>query len=427
MRLLSRYINGVVKSIDEHNRKIISGSGLELMEKKIEREFKRLGDIVEDELKEVSRINRFMYEETQIIQTDFQQTKIIPIPLPDWTKTIESVAAIKHKGDQNLSRMLEVIHQALTKQYRDIIEQYRKDILERFELLKKIKPCWEVIGKKTISIENKIALLNQRLKRIDQYIENYEKMRSHAYGTEKQIYFTSITQLIISFVIMTVFLLGGVLTFNSIQQPLFEILGGASYIVGIKTSDLASIFLIFLQIAMGIFLVDSLKISRYFSIIGSMEEKIRRFAIGGIVIVLIIIFSLHCLLVLVNQDLTSNLKVLHQSLSGVGGSSVVTNRIPLLGQVVMLLIFQFTVTFVIIPVEAIFSSGRCLVGVIVSLILKIVSIGLRLVGNISHSVGRTILRLYDLCIIPGLWLEGFLRKNETIESNEFNLKSGIGK
>jgi hypothetical protein len=60
------------------------------------------------------------------------------------------------------------------------------------------------------------------------------------------------------------------------------------------------------------------------------------------------------------------------------------------------------------------------VGIIAVGALRLISFGLRLIGNIGYYTGRFVINLYDLLIFPSIWLQGVLagsktNKNETAE------------
>ena len=61
-----------------------------------------------------------------------------------------------------------------------------------------------------------------------------------------------------------------------------------------------------------------------------------------------------------------------------------------------------------IPLESFISSARTVLGVAATGGLRIIAFLLRLIGNISHYIGQSLIGIYDLIIFPPLWLEGVL-------------------
>lgn len=51
--------------------------------------------------------------------------------------------------------------------------------------------------------------------------------------------------------------------------------GGGSYIGNFKTSNIAALVIILVELAMGLYLMESLRITHLFPIIGQMDDKMR--------------------------------------------------------------------------------------------------------------------------------------------------------
>ena len=60
---------------------------------------------------------------------------------------------------------------------------------------------------------------------------------------------------------------GAVINFNLIALPMSEMVGGGSYIGDWKTSDVAALVIILVEVAMGLYLMESLRITRLFPVI----------------------------------------------------------------------------------------------------------------------------------------------------------------
>src|SRR5690625_6517618 len=67
-----------------------------------------------------------------------------------------------------------------------------------------------------------------------------------------------------------------------------EMVGGASYIGSVRTSDVAALVIIMVEITMGLFLLEALQITRLFPVIGSLDDTMRkRMAIAAFTILVI--------------------------------------------------------------------------------------------------------------------------------------------
>jgi hypothetical protein len=413
MRLLSRSVTLAEKRINERNRTVLLSAGLELVERKVEREFDRIGLAVQKELEGFPQIQRKIGEQLQKMEEDYAKCGEIPQVLPDWVKVIEAIANIKPNGDRMVINMLEDIHHTLDEQHKSAAERHRRDVAERHRILGRMQPAWRSLQKILGTIERTFGQLGHRSKKIDRYVEHYEKTRSHSDMAERQLSSSALTQFFISAVVLAVAAVGAVINFNLIALPMSEMVGGASYIGMFKTSDVAGMFVVSLEIVVGIFLMDALRITRLFSIIGSMEDNKRKAIFWFLLLMLTVLAGFESSLAFMRDRIAADMEALRQSLAGIEPTDAAASRIPMIGQMVMGFILPFILTFVAIPFESFVSSARTVLGILTEWALRIVAFGLRMIGNLGFYSGRMIINIYDLVIFPGLWLEGVISRSLT--------------
>ena len=75
---------------------------------------------------------------------------------------------------------------------------------------------------------------------------------------------------------LVIAIFGGLINFQLIAMPMSEMVGGTSYIGPMRTSDIAALVIIMVEIAMGLFLMESLRITHLFPVIGSMDDGMRK-------------------------------------------------------------------------------------------------------------------------------------------------------
>jgi hypothetical protein len=83
-------------------------------------------------------------------------------------------------------------------------------------------------------------------------------------------------------------------------------------------------------------------------------------------------------------------------------------------------ILPFALTFVAIPLESFIHSSRTVLGILAAAVLRILSVTLRILGNIVRYAGTALTHLYDLIIFAPLWLESVFgrAKNSTAATRE---------
>jgi hypothetical protein len=274
-----------------------------------------------------------------------------------------------------------------------------------------------------------MANLNQRSKKIDRYMDAYEKIRNQDDMAERQLSSSSLTQFFIAGLVLSIAVIGAIINFNLVALPMSEMVGGANYIGAFKASEVAGMFLVCAEIVLGVFLMDALRITRLFSIIGSMEDRKRKTIFWVIFGFLTVLAVFESSLAFIRDRIAADMEALRQSLAGVEASSVATSNIPTIGQMVMGFFLPFILTFVAIPFESFVYSSRTVIGLLAAWALRTLAFALRLAGNLGYYCSRIIVNIYDLVIFPALWLEGIIiralnkdrgQKNETVGETDPN-------
>jgi hypothetical protein len=157
--------------------------------------------------------------------------------------------------------------------------------------------------------------------------------------------------------------------------------------------------------------MESLRITRLFPIIGSMDDRMRMMLFWIALSLLAILAGVESALAFMRDRIASDMEALRQSLAGVAPSSVAGSVIPTVGQMVMGFILPFILTFVAIPLESFVESARTILGLISAWMLRSLAFGLRLIGHLGYYLGRLMINFYDLVIFPALWLEGVVTQS----------------
>jgi hypothetical protein len=248
--------------------------------------------------------------------------------------------------------------------------------------------------------------MNDRAKSIDRYMDNYEQIRMQTDRAARMLSSSSLTQFFIAGLLLLIAIGGIIINFNLIALPMSEMVGGASYIGPYKTSDVAGLVIILIELSMGLFLMESLRITRLFPLIGSMDDRMRIRMVWITFTILLTLAGVESALAFMRDRIALDMETLRQTLAGVEEVALTTRIIPTVGQMILGFVFPFALAFVAIPLESFVSSSRTVLGIIGAGLLRIIAFLLRLIGNVVHYTGRFMENLYDLAIFPVLWLEG---------------------
>lgn len=411
MRMGAASVRLAEKRLVTRNREVLLSAGLEMAERKVEREFDRISAAVQRDLEGYPQVQRKLTEDLLKIEEDYNNCAEIPQTLPDWVKVIDAIANIKPSGDRMVVNMLEEIHHTLTEQHKSAVERHRRDVAERHNILSRMLPFWRSVQKTLGNVEKTINNLGQRSKKIDRYMGDYEKIRSQTDTAERQLSSSSLTQFFISGVVLAIAVVGAIINFNLVALPMSEMVGGNSYIGDFRTSDVAGMFIVSLEIVLGFFVMDALRITRLFSIIGSMEDNKRQIIFWILFAFLFILACVESSLAYMRDQIAADMEALRQSLAGNEAGAVAASNIPTIGQMTMGFILPFILTFVAIPFESFVASSRTVIGLVSAWGLRGLGFILRLLGNLGFYTSRLIVNIYDLAIFPALWLEDrLLRK-----------------
>eukprot|EP00903_Cladosiphon_okamuranus_P004268 g4266.t1 len=379
MRLFSKAIGKAEQQLVDRNRDILLAAGAENLERTIEREFVRVNKVVSRDLANYPALHRQISDTIEKIENDFQHSTDSPPLPPAWLDAVESIAAIPRNGDPAVTKILKNIHQTVESAYAETQKEFQKATLQRHKLLGGMQPMWRSLAESLNKVKGKIDGLDERSEHIDRHMDTYAKMRAGDQDIMRVLASSSLTQFFISGLVLVIAALGGLINFQLIAMPMSEMVGGTSYIGSLKTSDIAALVIILIEIAMGLFLMESLRITRLFPIIGSMDDRMRRRMMIVTFCILTILATIEASLAYMRDLLALDREALAQSLAGAGiaGGGVTEAEfrwIPSIGQMIMGFVLPFALAFVAIPLESFIHSTRTVLGMVFVAVLRSIAV-----------------------------------------------------
>ncbi len=410
------------EKLAQRNREVLLAAGREASERIIEREFDRVDATLRRDLAEYPALHRQLSEQVQSIEEDYKQSTAVPPAPPGWVKAVESVAKIPSAGDPMVANILGDIHKSLVKAQNTAIGEYRKSSHERHNLLKHMMPHWRKLLQVLGQVDKSVNSLIERSTTIDRHMDEYEQINRGTDHAVRMLSSSSITQFFIAAFVLAIAFGGAVINFHLIARPMSEMVGGTSQIMGFMTANIAALVIILVEIAMGLFLMESLRITRLFPVIGALDDKIR-------VRMVYITFAMLFCLAGIEAGLAYMREVLSQSDAALVAYLMESNQaqaaasqsrwITTAAQMGMGFILPFALTFVAIAMESFVHSLRTVLGITGVGLLRAVVFMLRLLGNVSRYAGTMLVHLYDLLIFAPLWVERQVKgRNEAKDSRE---------
>lgn len=412
-RLAERSVMLAEQRVAQRNREVLLSMAEDNQARFIEREFHRVNAIVSRDLSGYPALHRSLSDQIARLDEDYRQSTEVPPAPPAWIDAVEAVAKIPPSGDPVVAQVLEGIHATVERASRDAQQEYRESSRRRHLWLKRMMPYWRSLRQTLQRVERTINGLEKRSEVIDAQMERYEEVRAGSDRMVRTLSSSSSSQFAISGLILVIAVLAGAVNFELIARPMSEMVGGTRVVwEGVKVSDVAAMVIILLEITVGVFLMDSLRITRLLPIIGALDDKVRLrmvwFTFG-------VLFFLACIesgLAYMRDLLAAQDEALAQLLAASSAEEVVAPEfrwIPSVAQMVLAFILPFALTLVAIPLESFIHSSRSVFGRLGGVVLRLVAFALRLLGNIFGGLGRTLVRLYDLIIFLPLSIERGLR------------------
>jgi hypothetical protein len=191
-----------------------------------------------------------------------------------------------------------------------------------------------------------------------------------------------------------------------------EMVGAADYITAsLRTSEVAALVIILVEASMGLFLMESLRMTHLFPRIAELNERTRRRMIWISLVLLVTLAGIEAALALMRDMLIADKQALVQSLAA--SQPVVTEgwlgRIPTAGQMILGFILPFALAFVAIPLESFIHSARTVSGVVLVNLVRALAFTLRVLGNLARHASRILLHFYDLVVVLPLMIEHMVK------------------
>ena len=405
LRLAARSILRAEQGLQHRNKEVLLARGQETVERQLEREFHRVDLVVKRDLSGYPALNRNLSNLVSRIDEDYRESTEVPPSPPAWIKAVESVTKLPSTGDSMVSDILGTIHTTIETNHKKAMTEYREATNKRLKLLSKMTPFWRKLSQTLTDVDKNITGLQERSEAIDNKMTEYEKIRKGSDSSLRALSSSSMTQFVIAGFVLLIAIGGAVINFNLIALPMSEMVGGGSYIGPYKTSNVAALVIIMVEVTMGLFLMESLRITKLFPNISALDDKMRKRMVMITFAILLILASVEASLAFMRDVIATDMQALRQSLANVEAVESSTSWIPTVGQMVMGFILPFALTFVAIPLESFIHSARTVGGIVFTASLRALAFTLRLIGNMAKQMANSLLTYSHACakILPVPW------------------------
>jgi hypothetical protein len=425
-RLAAYSLNLADRKLRQRNQEVLLEHGREAAERAVEREFERIEHSVRKELGDYPALHRQVSEAITAIEEDYEKSREVPPAPPGWTEAVDAVARIP-KQDAMVGKLLDDIHESMKKMEERAIREYRKDSRERHRLLSKARPHWQELVNRLGGAEQKVQRLLDRASAIDRHMNDYAEINRGSDAALRRLSSSSLTQFFISAFVLAIAVGGAIINFNLIARPMAEMVGGTSTIGGMQVNEIAALVIILVEISMGLFLMESLRITRLFPVISALEDRVRRRLMWVSLTILVTLACVEAGLAFMREILVQDEMATAAMLRGDEAAAAQQPDflwITTAAQMGLGFILPFALTFVAIPLETFVHSLRTVLGMIAEALLRAFATLFRVLGVVFRGTGRFLASAYDVLAFLPLWVDRQIRGMAGDESEQGRSASG---
>jgi len=423
LRLGARWLMATAEELKQRNKIVLLAHGREEVGKLVEREFERVSVLVTRDLHGYPTLQRKLLDEITRVEEDYKKCGEVPPPPPDWIEAVAAMTKIKSSGgNEMVQRILEEINRSVNKIHDKALEEYRRSYQARHKILRGFMPFWRSLDKTLSQVDKKITGIQESSALVDAQMEKYEQINAKTDRAEHTLTTSGFTQFAIAAVVMFIAMGGAFINFKLIALPMSEMVGAGDYITSsLRTSEVAALVIILVEAAMGLFLMESLRITHLFPGIAHLNDHMRRRMIWISLTLLVILAGIEAALALMRDMLIQDKQALLQTLAATQAQTAADGwfaRIPTAGQMVLGFILPFALAFVAIPLELFIYSLRTVAGVLLVVLIRTLAFALRFASTTARQIGRTLALLYDVLIVFPLLAERLIKSARSSSGGE---------
>ena len=413
LRMAARWLLAAANEVQTRNKAVVLAHGKQEVGARVEREFERLGVIVQRDLQGYPALQRKLLDEITRIEEDYKKCGEVPPPPPEWTEAVAAVANVKTGGNELVLRVLEEIKRSITSIHDKTLADYRRAYERRHKILESFMPFWRSVDKNLVQVEQNMARLQANVRTVDAHMAIYEQINEGTDKAQHALTVSAFTQFATSLLVMVVAAGGAFINFKLIALPMSEMVGAGDYITSsLRTSEVAALVIIFVEASMGLFLLEAMRITHLFPRIANLSDRVRMRMMWIALTLLVILAGVEAALALMRDLLIADKQALIQSLATVQAQTATdgwVGSIPTAGQMLLGFILPFALAFIAIPLESLIHSARTVGGVLLMAFVRMLAFVLRLCANVSRNLSRLLVRLYDVAIVVPLLVERLVK------------------
>src|SRR2546428_6059546 len=413
LRIGARWLWAAANDMTQRNKAVLLAHGRQEVEQRIEREFERVGAIVTRDLEGYPALQRKLLDEITRVEEDYKKCGEVPPASPEWLEALVSVFFKQKTGYEMVQRILEEIKRSVHGIHDKALAEYRRAYESRHKILSGFMPFWRSLDKTFGQVDKKLTGLQDTSSKIDAQMEKYEQINKKTDKVEHALTVSAFTQFAISTLVLLIAVGGALVNFKLIALPFSEMVGAGDYLTStLRMSDVAALVIIFLEATMGLFVMETLRITHLFPLIANMNDRMRRRMLWVAVVFLFVFAGIEAALALMRDMLSADKQALVQSLATVqraAPADPLLRMIPTTAQMLLGFFLPFALAFVAVPLESFVYSLRTVGGAFLVMLIRATAFVLRVLGYLIRQLCRVLIAVYDVTIVLPLLVERLVK------------------
>ncbi|HSH76233.1 MAG TPA: hypothetical protein VLA09_11160 [Longimicrobiales bacterium] len=406
-RLAAEAIDRVRVRVAARNREVLLSGGLHEAERRIELEFQRISASVRRDLGMYPSLHRQLSDQVRRVDEDYGRATDTP-PAPEaWNETIAAAGELAERAGAQApaAKAVQALRVAMQEAHDDAMNRYRVSSRERHKLLAKMVPTWRSVADTLTRVEKSVTGAFERSQHLDELMRSYRRIAARSDAAERALGSSAMTQFVAAALLLAVALLGGSISFQLIALPMSEMVGATSRLGSIRTADAAALVIILLEVTMGLFLMESLRVTRLFPVIGRLDRRTRVRMAWATFSVLLLLAGTGSSLAYARDMLFADRVAPTQTLTGGTAARPELAWIPSVGRMALGFVLPFALVFVAIPLESFIRASRSVGGRVMVGLLRLAAFSVSLLGLAADHAGKALENLYDILIFLPLRVE----------------------
>lgn len=412
LRIAAQSIRRAEINFSMRNREVLLAHGREQKENLIEREFERIESAVKRDLADTPALYRRISERITKVEEDHAQSTDVPPSPPGWVDAVKAVANINSKGDPMVAKILEVIHSSLVKAHTAATDEYRKGTQSRHKYLQIMMPEVRKLQTTLGMSDKNVSAVLEKSKLIDRHMTEYEGILKKTDQAQRILSTSAFTYFLISALVLGVAAFGAGINFRLIARPMAEMVGGNAMVGGLKVSEVGALVIILLEVFTGVFLMEALRITNLFPVIGSLKDSTRVKMAWAFLFLLTMFASVEAGLALMREILVQDEQATNAFMRGEEITAAANQSFGMIttgAQMGLGFFLPFVLAVVAIPLETFFHTARSVFGTATAVGMRGLAALLRVIGSMSKQLGVMLVHLYDVLAVVGVAVENGVR------------------